>query len=177
MNQITHHIHIAHPTPYWLANCPTATHDGAIRNLYTTITKEHGTREAAIAKNKWLSNDQINHKLSNHFWKNEKTTDAQISQTLTFRYAQYMGNHRKNIFWPHTHQNPNCTLCYKNNRDTWPHLFSMCENPYLKGLRISRHDKAVHLITQTLQANKNTRFFTLTNAGKINNKSPDQTIP
>jgi hypothetical protein len=29
----TPHIHIAHPTPYWLASCPTATHDGAIRNL------------------------------------------------------------------------------------------------------------------------------------------------
>jgi hypothetical protein len=97
----TPHIHIAHPTPYWLASCPTATHDGAIRNLRTTITKEHGTPEAAIAKNKfpyvdkWLSNDQINHKLSNHFWKNEKATDAHISQTLKFRYAQYMGNQRK----------------------------------------------------------------------------------
>ena len=137
----------------------------------------------AFAKNKfpyvdkWLSNDQINHKLSNHFWKNEKVTDAQISQTLKFRYAQYTGNHRKNFFWPRTHQNPNCTLCHKNDRDTWPHLLSMCENPYLKGLRVSRHDKAVHLITQTLQANMNTRFFTLTNAGKINNKPPDQTIP
>jgi hypothetical protein len=95
----TPHIHIAHTTPYWLANCPTATHDGAIQNLRTTIIKEHGTREAATTKNKfpndnkWLSNDQINHKLSNHFWKN-----IQISQTLKFRYAQYMGNHRKNIF-------------------------------------------------------------------------------
>ena len=58
-----------------------------------------------------------------------------------------MGNHRKNIFWPLTHQNLNYTLCHKNDRDTWPHLLSMCENPYIKGLRIARHDKAVHLIT------------------------------
>ena len=80
-------------------------------------------------------------------------------------------------FWPNTHQNPNCTLCHKNDRDTWPHLLSLCEHPYLKGLRISKHDKAVDLIAQTLQANKNTRFFTLSNAGKTNNKPPDQTIP
>ena len=53
----------------------------------------------------------------------------------------------------------------------------MCENPYVKGLRIASHDKAVHLIVHTLQANKETRFFTLTNAGKINNEPPDQTIP
>ena len=88
-----------------------------------------------------------------------------------------MGNHRRDIFWPLTHQNPNCTLCHKNDRDTWPHLLSTCENPYPKGLRIARHNKAVHLIIRTLQANKNTKFFTLVNAGKINNKTPDQTIP
>ena len=168
----TPHIHIAHRTPYWLANCPTVTDDGALCNLRTTIWKEHGNREAAIAKNKfphidkWLSSDQINHKLSNHFWKNEKVIHAQISQTLKFRYARYMGNHRKTIFWPSVHQNPNCTLCHINNRDSWPHLLALCEHPFLKGLRISKHDKAVHLITQTLQANKYTRFFTLTNAGK-----------
>ena len=49
-----------------------------------------------------------------------------------------MGNHRnKNIFWPFKFQNPNCTPCHKNDRDTWPHLLSMCEHPYLKGLRIT----------------------------------------
>ena len=179
----TPHIHIAHQTPYWLASCPIATHDGAIRNLSTFITKEHETRETTLVKHKfpyvdkWLSNDQINQKLSNHFWKSDKVTDAQITQTLKFKYAQYMGNHRKNIFWPLTHQNPNCTLCHKNDRDTWPHLLSICEHPYLKGLRIARHNKALHLITQMLQANKNTRFFTLTNAGTLNNTTPEQTIP
>ena len=43
-----------------------------------------------------------------------------------------------------------------------PHLLSTCENPYLKGLRIAQHNKAAHLITQTLQANKNIRLFTMT---------------
>ena len=59
----------------------------------------------------------------------------------------------------------------------WPNLLSNCEHPYLKGTRIAQHNKAVHLITQTLQANKNTRFFTLTNACTFNNKPPEQTNP
>ena len=88
-----------------------------------------------------------------------------------------MGNHRKHIFWPLQFRNPNCTLCQRNDRDTWPHLLSTCDHPYLKGLRIARHNKAVHLITQTLQANNNTRFFTLVNAGNHNNQPPDNTIP
>ena len=179
----TPHIHIARPTPYWLASCPTGTHDGAIRNLRKFITKEHDNRETTIARNKfpyvdkWVSNTQINQKLSNHFWKNDQIPDTQITQTLKFRYAQYMGNHRKNIFWPLTHLNPNCTLCHRNDRDTWPHLLSTCEHPFLKGLRIARHNKAVHLITQTLQANKHTRFFTRVNAGSINNQPQEQTVP
>jgi hypothetical protein len=88
-----------------------------------------------------------------------------------------MGNHRKGIFWPLTHPNPNCTLCHRNERDTWPHLLSICEHPYLKGLRIARHNKAVHLITQTLQANKHTRFLTRANAGHLNNRPQETTVP
>ena len=83
----------------------------------------------------------------------------------------------KSIFGSFKHPNPNCTLCHLNDRDTWPHLLSTCEHPYLKGLRIARHNKAVHLITHALQANINTRFFTLTNACNLNNKPPEQTIP
>ena len=70
---MTPHIHIAHTVPYWLASWPTTTHDGAIRNLCTFITKTHENHEAAFAKrkfpyvDKWLSSEQINQKLSNHF--------------------------------------------------------------------------------------------------------------
>ena len=154
----TPHIHVAHATPHWLASCPTTTQDGAIRNLHTFVTKEQNSQEVRTTQNKYpyvekrLSNDQIHQKLSNHFWKNNQISDPQITQTLKFRYAQYMGNHRKNIFWPLKFPNPNCTLCHKNDRVTWPHILSMCEHPYLKGLRIAHHNKAVHLITQTLQA-------------------------
>ena len=57
----TPHIHIAHTTPYWLASCPTATSDGAMRYLHKFITKEHDSREVRVAQNKfpyvdeWLS--------------------------------------------------------------------------------------------------------------------------
>ena len=149
----TPHIHIAHTTPYWLASCPTTTHDGAIRNLHSFITKERKNHEIGMAitkfpyVDKWLSNTQINQKLSNHFWKNDNVTNAQITQTIKSRYAQYMGNCRMNIFWPLIHLYPNSTPCQHNDKDTWPHLLLTCEHPYLKGLRIARHNKAVHLIT------------------------------
>ena len=110
----TPHIHIAHPTPQWLASCPTSTLDGAICSLRTFITKEHGNCETKSTKikypyvNKWLSNIQINQKLSNHFWMSDQVPDTQVTQTLEFRYAQYMGNHTKINCWP---SNPNCIVC------------------------------------------------------------------
>ena len=84
----TPHIHIAHTTPYWLASCPTATHDGDIRNLHIFVTKTHDNLEIMFAQNKspyvtkWLANKQINKKLSNHFWKNKNVTDAQITPQI-----------------------------------------------------------------------------------------------
>ena len=45
-----------------------------------------------------IQNTQIDHKISNHLWKTKSVIDAQITQTLKFRFAQYMGNHRQNIF-------------------------------------------------------------------------------
>ena len=79
-----------------------------------------------------------------------------------------MRNHTKTIVWPRTYQNPNCTLCHNNDKDTWPHLLLTCESPYIKGLRIARHNKAVHLITQALQRQQKYRFFTLINPGNLN---------
>jgi hypothetical protein len=64
----TPHIHLAHTTCYWLASCPTTTHDGALRNIHKFVTKEHANREMAIAQRKfpyiekWLTNEQTNHK-------------------------------------------------------------------------------------------------------------------
>ena len=88
-----------------------------------------------------------------------------------------MDKHWRNIFWSLKYQNPNSTLCHNNDRDTWPHLLSTCEHPHRKGLQIARHNKAIHLITQILQANKNTRFFTLTNVGNHKQSTPGPISP
>ena len=60
---------------------------------------------------------------------------------------------------------------------TWPHLLSTCKHPYLKGLRIACHNKVIHLINQTIQANKHTRYYTLTNATNLNNNNQENTVP
>jgi transposase-like protein len=127
---------------------------------------------------KWTSNDQINHKLSNQFWKNPRITNAQITQTLKFRYAQYMGNHRKNLFWPNLFPNPKCTLCPQQYHRKHGHTYSLhVQTPHRKGLCIARHNKGVHQIAHTLQSNKFTRYYTLINAGNQNFRPQDNTIP
>ena len=47
------HMHLAHATPYWLARCPTATHNGAIRNIHKFVMEAHDNREVIIAQNKF----------------------------------------------------------------------------------------------------------------------------
>lgn len=95
---------------------------------------------------------------------NPNISNAQITQTLKFWYAQYMCNHQNHIFWPLTHPNPNCTFCTNNEINTWPHLLSKCINHNIKGLRIACNNKVSHQIVQTLQSNKHPRFYTFTNA-------------
>ena len=169
--------------PYWLNGVPTCSHTGAICNLQTYINKEHMNQELRRAQSKftyidkWTSNDQINHKFSNQLWENPGTTDAQIALTLKFWYAQYMGNDRKNIFWPNLYPNLQCTLSLNNTIDTWPHLLSTCSNPHIKEVCISRHNKAVHQIVHTLYSNKYTRYYTLINACNQNSRPQDNTIP
>ena len=64
----------------------------------------------------------------------------------------------------------------KNDRDTWPHLISMCEHPYLKGLRIALHNNAVHLITQNITSQQ-AHPITLINACNLNNTNQQQIVP
>lgn len=47
---------------------------------------------------KWLSNDQINYKLSNHFWEAMGMADTRITQTLKLQYIQYMRTIGKTYF-------------------------------------------------------------------------------
>lgn len=93
-------IHVAHTTPYWLNGVPTREHKGEIENPLTYINKERKNELGlAMAKHicikKWLSNNQINHKLSKHFMKAPSMSDAEITHTLKFCYAEYIGSHMK----------------------------------------------------------------------------------
>lgn len=81
--------------------------------------------------NKWISNDQINHKSFNSFWKAQQTTNAQITQILKFKSTHYMGDHMKNLFWPRKFLNPKCTLCHSIDKDTWPYLLQVAMLPQL----------------------------------------------
>ena len=125
---------------------------------------------------KWLSNEQINQKLLITYGKMTKYPTHKLPKLCDLDMPNTWATVGKIYFGP-LNTNPNCTLCRTNNRDTWPHLLSTCEHPYLKELPIAIHKTTVHLITKTLQTNKNTRVFTLTNASKLTNQPPYQTIP
>ena len=81
------------------------------------------------------------------------------------------------IFWPHTHPNPNCTLRQMNDKDTWPHLLSLYNNKFLKGLTIARHNAVAHQLTDLLKSNLFTRHLTLVNVGNQHGNLQDNTIP
>ena len=83
----------------------------------------------------------------------------------------------RTFFWPQTYTNPNCTLCHNNDKDTWPHLLSLCNNKSLKGLRIASHNTTTHQLTNLLKPNEHTRHLTLTNTIKQHGNQQDNTIP
>lgn len=140
------HIYIK-PTPYHrLAKPPSTTKPTwIIRNL---IYKEMNIIDSRLKKlnnstmlKKWISNDQINHQLSNLLWKAQQTTDAQTTQIFKFKFSQYMRNHTNILFWSQsslTGSNPNCTLTQSINKDTWPHLLSLCNHIFPQRFKNSK---------------------------------------
>lgn len=92
---------------------------------------------------KWVMNPSLEVKLSNEFWKNEYTMDAQISQLLKIRYAQYMGIQRKNLFFPTLYPTFMCTLCNKNDIDTWLHVLLAYPQGHIHNFSSNKHNKTV----------------------------------
>ena len=95
---------------------PTSTqHGGSICNLKNYIEKEHLSALISHAKNtipsidKWISNTKIHIKWSNLLWDAPCVTDAQIAQTLTFRYGRYLRN-----YWKKNPSSNNTHPCHVN---------------------------------------------------------------
>lgn len=84
---------------------------------------------------------------------------------------------KKNIICPITHPNPNCTLCPHYQINTWPHLLSACSIQHINGLRIARHNIAIHKVAHTLQSNKHTICYNLLNASNQHSRPQDNPIP
>lgn len=65
-------------------------HDKTIKNQHTFLNKEHNNIELDLAKDKfpnvekWLFNEQINHKLSKFFWKTPAYPMDKLSKPLHY---------------------------------------------------------------------------------------------
>ena len=88
-----------------------------------------------------------------------------------------MKNHRKNIFKPHKFTNPKCTLYQNDDKDTWPHLLSLCNHKFFKALKIARHNIATHQLINLLKSCIHTKHYTLTNIGNKGDLPHDSTTP
>ena len=179
----------AHSTPYflhkdsWLGNMDRTPYKGPIRHLQKQLTKQRNIflleqlEDKFPYISKWTNDPNIDNTLSNTFWTNPQIIEAQIKQILKFRTGQYMGNTRKHLFWPTKYPNPNCQIYTSQEKDTWVHVLLKCTNPIIHGLIVQKHNKAVWEIRKLLLSNPITRHYTLMNAGRFMNSSPENTIP
>ena len=126
---------------------------------------------------KWLSNEEIHHKMSNHSWNIPQTTDPQTTQLLKLRFVQYVGNHKKNLLWRHMHTNPNWTLCQIKDEDTWLHLLSLWTINFLrhKNRKTHWHCPPTHQPTKIKCIH--TRHLTLIFASNQHGNYQNNTIP
>lgn len=87
------HIYVAHTIPYRLVKPPVLTNlIDIIKNSQFFIQEEHMRLTVNNAhkfkySKQWVNNNQINQKLTKHFWNFATTMDAQILQTLIFVYT------------------------------------------------------------------------------------------
>jgi hypothetical protein len=127
---------------------------------------------------KWTNDPNIDLATSTNFWTHPSVTDSQRTCILKFRYNQYMGNARKQLFFgPTLFPHITCSLCHSSEPDTWKHVLLSCTQQHIHALRIKRHNKAIWEFRKLLLSCPNTRCYTLMKAGNHNNLPPDNTIP
>jgi hypothetical protein len=179
----------AHPTPYYLHkdNWPSmddTPYKGPIQHLQPYLLK-YGTQEylqtlAASFPNiaKWTTDTNIDIPTSTNFWTHPDVTNSQKTCLLKFRYNQYMGNARKQLFFtPTLYPSITCPICPSLDPDTWKHLLLSCTHPHIHALYIKRHNKAVWEIRKLLISSHSSRSYILMNAGTFNDNPPDNTVP
>jgi hypothetical protein len=123
---------------------------GPIRHLQPYLLKydtEHNLQTLATSFSniaKWTTNTNIDIPTSTTFWTLPVVTDSQITCLLKFRYNQYMGNARKQLFFgPALFPSITCPICPSPDPDTWKHLLLSCTQQHIHTLCIQRHNKAV----------------------------------
>ena len=102
-------------------------------------------------------------------------TNAQITQTLKFRYERYFKNYRKKHILKQD-ISPTRNMCMSQHNDTCLHLLSCCIDKHIINLTTNWHNKAIHTPANTLLAHSTTRCFSLINAGTIKDRTPYNTI-
>lgn len=91
-------------------------------------------------------------------------------------YGRYFGNYRRK-YARKQHISPLCNLCSLKQNGNCLHLLSYCTNKHIDNLIINKHNKWVHVLADPLLAQTTTRCFILINASKLNNPTPNNTLP
>ena len=89
-----------------------------------------------------------------------------------------MGNARKQTFFGHAwFPSISCSICNSTNPDTWLHVLLHCQNRYIHGLIVKRHNEAVWEICKLIITSNISRCFIQMNAGIFNDKPQENTVP
>jgi len=179
----------AHTTPFFFQKDiwpgPNKRPDkGPVRCLQTYLIKHDRENNLKILAeqfpniSKWTTNPDIDNDISNNFWSNPVITDSQKTSLLKFRTGQYMGNARKQLFFGiERFPSITCPICNSTDADTWLHVLLKCNHHHIHALRTKRHNKAVWELRKLILSTKQSRCYTLMNAGTFNNNPQENTVP
>jgi hypothetical protein len=130
-HQFSHHAYEhAHPTPYYLhkdawPSMVDTPYKGPIRHLQHYLQQHHTQYHLCTLVHsfpniaKWTTHPNIDIPTSTNFWTHPAITDSQITCLLKFRYNQYMGNARKQLFFgPTLYPSITCSICPSPKPDT-----------------------------------------------------------
>lgn len=122
-----------------------------------------------------MSTQQPNRpKTINHLWKTQHT-----NKTNSKIVVHPIHGKSPNVFllWLQIYTEPTTPHYAIKSTKTHGHLLAVCENKFLKELRIARHNVVVHQLTNQLKSCIQTCHLKLTNMDTNNNSPQDNTNP